>query len=518
MKRRTFIHHATHSLALPGLLGSFGFSVDGEEKLKTLLTQAAQANKVLVLIYLQGGNDGLNTVIPLDQLSNLNKVRPQVVMPDTKLIKLNSSVGLHPSLNGFSNLYKEGKLNIVQSVGYQDQSFSHFRSTDIWMSGSGASNLVTSGWAGRYLYNVYPSYPTGFPSAENPDPLAVEIGYGASMIFQGPSALMTTVISDPTNFYQLINDTNDTVPATNAGNKLGFVRLIAKQSQQYGVVLKNAAAKVTTQKPYPSNNSLANELKVVSRLVAGGLSTSLYLVRMGGFDTHDAQVDATDHTIGKHANLLKNLDEAVTAFMADLKFLGVDDKVVGMTFSEFGRRIISNAGNGTDHGAAAPMFVFGNKVLGGISGKNPVIPATANYNDNLDKQFDYRQIYSSVLQQWFGTTAGTASNLLNSTFSTVPIINDGTVTALLDIAPIEPIVIYPNPVNQSAKIEFISSGSLSTIELVNLDGKHITTLHSGIVPTGKQTIDWNASTLPSGNYIALYRTGNQQFTQRVIKE
>lgn len=517
MKRRTFLHHATHSLAIPGLMGSLGFGLNSEENLTALLQGAAEANRVLVLIYLQGGNDGLNTVIPLDQLSIQNKVRPHVVLPETKLIKINQKVGLHPSLFGFSNLYKEGKLNIIQSVGYEDQSFSHFRSTDIWMSGSGSSSLVTSGWAGRYLSNLYPTFPTGFPNASTPHPLAVEIGYGASMIFQGSSALMTTVIKDPTNFYQLINDTNETVPATNAGNKLGFVRLVGKQSQQYGAVLKTAASKVTSQKSYPANNSLADQLKVVARLVAGGLSTPLYLVRLGGFDTHDAQVEIADHSQGKHATLLKNVDEAVTSFIADLKFLGVDEKVVGMTFSEFGRRVISNAGNGTDHGSAAPMFVFGNRVLGQVTGNNPVIPANANYDSNLEKQFDYRQIYSSILQQWLGSTSSTASTLLNSTFNSIPIIDDGTVTSIKEAEFIEPFTIYPNPVSALATIETISNGGLSSIELISSDGKYVATIHEGVSSIGKQKIDWNTSSLTPGNYIALYRTGNQQFTQRIVK-
>jgi hypothetical protein len=255
----------------------------------------------------------------------------------------------------------------------------------------------------------------------------------------------------------------------------------------------------------------------VARLVAGGLSTPLYLVRLGGFDTHDAQVEVADHSQGKHATLLKNVDEAVTSFMADLKFLGVDDKVVGMTFSEFGRRVISNAGNGTDHGSAAPMFVFGNRVLGQVTGNNPVIPANANYDSNLEKQFDYRQIYASVLQQWLGSTGATSSNLLNGTFNSIPIINDGTVTAIKEAEFIEPFTIYPNPVGASATIETISNGGLSSIELIRSDGKYVTTIHEGVSSIGKQKIDWNTSSLTPGNYIALYRTGNQQFTQRIVK-
>jgi uncharacterized protein (DUF1501 family) len=517
MKRRTFVKHAAHSLALPAIMSSFGFSNESEHNLKALLLQAAEAGKVMVLIYLQGGNDGLNTVIPLDQLSSLNKARPHVILPESKLLNLTSKIALHPSLSGFSKLYKEGKLNIIQSVGYPDQSFSHFRSTDIWMSGSSSSDLVTSGWAGRYLNDQNPNFPIGYPNTDNPDPLAIEIGYGASMIFQGPNALMTTVINDPANFYQLIDNTDEAVPDTIAGDKLSFIRLIAKQSQKYGGVLKSAASKVQTQKAYPKNNSLADQLKIVARLVAGGLSTSLYMVRLGGFDTHNSQVEDSDHTQGNHANLLTKLDGAVTAFMNDLKFLGVDDNVVGMTFSEFGRRIVSNASNGTDHGAAAPMFVFGNKVLSGITGNNPVIPTNANYTNNLEQQFDFRQIYSSVMQQWFGANPSKSNDLLFGSFDTMPIIADNLTTEVAKFDPIEPLSIYPNPIIELTTIDFLSTGNLANIEVVTMDGKQIGTIYSGVKKEGKQTIEWNASALSSGEYLIVYRSLNRQIAKHVVK-
>src|SRR6267378_2518321 len=173
MKRRTFLHHVSHSLALPGLMGCFGFL--SPKRLSSFLRMAAETDKVLVLIYLQGGNDGLNTVVPLDQLSALHTVRPQVVLPDDKLLNIKGTkLALHPALDGFRSLYTEGRLEIIQSVGYPQQNYSHFRSTDIWMSGSDATTLVPSGWVGRFINNEYPDFPQGYPNATVTDPLAIE--------------------------------------------------------------------------------------------------------------------------------------------------------------------------------------------------------------------------------------------------------------------------------------------------------------------------------------------------------
>lgn len=185
MKRRSFIKHAAHSLAIPGFLSSLGGKSFGNT-LDTLLKLAIDTDRVLVLIYLEGGNDGLNTVIPLGNYSGLTKVRPHVVMPENSLLALDGKdFALHPSLAGFRSLYEENRLQVVQSVGYPQQNFSHFRSTDIWMSASEATEIVPTGWTGRYLEATHPSYPDTYPNLDFPDPLAVEIGYGASMLFQG---------------------------------------------------------------------------------------------------------------------------------------------------------------------------------------------------------------------------------------------------------------------------------------------------------------------------------------------
>lgn len=514
MKRRKFLRHASHAIAVPGLLGSLGFSLSPKNTLTSLLRFASDNDHVLVIIYLEGGNDGLNTVVPLDQLSPLNQVRPHVILPENRLLNLNNSeVALHPSLINFRSLYHEGRLGIIQSVGYPQQNFSHFRSTDIWMSASDSQQLVNSGWTGRFLDNQYPGYPEDYPNQSVTDPLAIEIGYGASLIFQGPSAAMSMVVSNPDSFYDLVDNIEEEAPDTLAGEKLRYVRLIARQSELYGEVVKEAAAKVTQQKNYPESNPLAQQLKIVSRLIAGGLQTPLYMVRLGGFDTHGSQVVPGDHTVGEHANLLRLLDEAVGVFMSDLEFQGVSDRVVGMTFSEFGRRIVSNASLGTDHGSAAPMFVFGDQVIGGILGDNPKISFGATYADNLDIQYDFRQIYASLMEQWLGASSGDSSQILMNNFENVPIIGESIISAL---EPGEQLKVYPNPLNGPTQVEFVANGEFVEVELVDLQGRRLQQLFSGQPSAGSHRFTWYPGKLKTGQYLVLVKGGDKQAVQKVI--
>ena len=514
MKRRAFLHKASHAVAVPGLLGSLGFSLPGGHSLSSWLKSASDHDRVLVIVYLEGGNDGLNTVVPLDQISPLSRVRQHVFIKEDNLLPLNNTeVALHPSLAGFRSLYNEGRLGIIQSVGYPEQNFSHFRSTDIWMSASDSKELITSGWTGRYLDSQFPGYPESYPNQEVTDPLAIEIGYGASMVFQGPAAAMGMVVSNPDSFYDLVENIEEPTPETLAGDKLKYVRLIAKQSELYGEVVKHAATKVSKQVNYPDNNRLADQLKIVARLIAGGLQTPMYLVRIGGFDTHSNQVDESNHTQGNHANLLRNVDRAITSFMNDLDFLGVGDRVVGMTFSEFGRRIVSNASSGTDHGSAAPMFVFGNKVIGGVLGENPIISSKATYEDNLPMQYDFRQVYASMLEQWLGATVADNEQVFNRSFETVPIIGDSYLTTLEGE---ELLKVYPNPVQGPTQLEFITNGGPIEVDLLDLQGKKVQKLYSGTPNIGFQRITWNPAKLTNGQYLVVLRGLEKQAVQKVV--
>lgn len=513
MKRRSFIKHTTHALGIPTLLGAFGFSSFAQ----TIAKAAAESKKVMVMIYLQGGNDGLNTVIPMDQLSALNKVRPHVILPENKLLSLSgTNVALHPELGGLQSLFNEDRLRIIQSVGYPEQNYSHFRSTDIWMSGSGAEELVNSGWPGRYLDNKFSGYPENYPNEIDTDPLSIEIGYGSTMLFQGPAASMSMVLKDPTDFYGLVDNAESELPDTLVGDRLKHIRFTARQSQLYGEVVKQAAEKIKQQKSYPETD-LAQQLKIVARLIAGGLKTSLYLVRIDGFDTHDSQVEDTDHTKGEHASLMAELNGAIMAFMNDLEFHGVDDDVVGMTFSEFGRRIVSNASLGTDHGAAAPMFVFGNNVVPGVLGDNPVIPENATYKDNLPWQHDFRAVYASLLQQWFGVSGSDRNDILFNDFTTLPIIKSEPIVSTKTNNFDRNFKVFPNPIHDVASVSFTSNGNPIQIDAVDLSGKMVSRIFSGKTQPGNQTLSWNANNLPAGNYMVVFRSTDFQKTIKVVK-
>ncbi len=527
MKRRDFFRNTLPAaVTLPSIFSGLSVKAFTENHplVQALLGSATDTDKVLVLVQLNGGNDGLNTVIPLEFYGNYLSARQNIAIPQNKVLTLNgvTKTGLHPSMIGFQNLFNDGKLAVVQSVGYPSPNFSHFRATDIWMSASDENQVVNSGWVGRYLNNEYPNFPEGYPTAAMPDPLAIQIGSISSLALQGPGVNMGMSISDPNYFYDFLDGVEDPVPNTRWGKELKYIRLIGKQTEKYTTVIKAAAARVTTQGDYPSNNGLAKELKIVARLIKGGLKTRIYMVSTGGFDTHANQADAGDATAGNHANLLLKLSSAIKAFMDDIKTLGVDDRVIGMTFSEFGRRIKSNDSAGTDHGAAAPLFVFGKNVKSGVVGNTPTIPTNVGFNDNLAYQYDFRSIYASLLSQWFCVKPTDLQTIMLKNFQEIPLaVNSacGT-TGLEDIirgAGDELIVNYPNPFVESTVITFRSKGGHTLIQIIDPLGRVIRTLADKEYIAGTYSVTFDSMGLPLGVYYARFQNGPLQQVRAMLK-
>jgi len=420
MNRRKFIHQMSHAAALPALFSSIPYESLGFGSQSELAQTVAEGN-ILVVIVLSGGNDGLNTVIPLNMLSKLNSIRSTVMLPDNKILPLEGTeLGLHPSLKGFQSMHKENRLKIVQSVAYPQPSYSHFRSMDIWDSASDGNKNENSGWAARYIEAKHPNFPEAYPNEQFPHPLSVEIGSNSALLFAGKRSYTSIVASNPNDFYEIINEFDNNYPSTPIGEKLKYLQLMAKQSNAYGKVLKEQFKK-GTEYAFPRSN-LADQLKIVSRLISGGLQTRIYKVQIGGFDTHSAQVDTTDKTQGAHAALLKEIDEAVVAFMKSLDQMGKSDRILGMCVSEFGRTVHSNGTNGTDHGTVSPVILFGNKVDPKVVGKNPIIPDNTKYSYEMDMQYDFRQIYASVMNQWMGGSKTFTKDILFKDFEQVPII------------------------------------------------------------------------------------------------
>jgi uncharacterized protein (DUF1501 family) len=527
MNRRDFITRAVPATTLPFLLNGFALKAYGRSPIIEALTSAAfSTNRILVLVQLVGGNDGLNTVIPLDRYSTLSAARSNILIPSNKVLGLTATTGLHPAMTGLRSLYNNGQLLIVQSVSYPNPNFSHFRATDIWLTATDANIIGNTGWLGAYLDREFPGYPGAYPTPAVPDPLALQISSVVSPGLQGPSVSMGMAVTNPNASYFLPGG-SDTPPATPAGHEITFIREVAQATQVYTTSIKTAASKgknLSTLYPAAGLNSLADQLRIVAQLIAGGLQSRIYVVNIGGFDTHSAQVSATDTTLGAHATLLGKLSDAITAFEDDLRLNGAQDRVLGMTFSEFGRRIKSNASLGTDHGTSEPVIIFGTKVNAGIIGTSPVLPATPTVNDNLPLQFDFRSVYSSVLKDWFGASpteiqvaiTGTITNPLASS-----VISSGAIAGVNSGGDLPKEYSleqnYPNPFNPSTVIRYeLPRGSDVTIDVYNAAGEKIATLVDAPQSAGMHEVNFNGGTLASGMYFYRIRAGGYQETKRML--
>jgi uncharacterized protein (DUF1501 family) len=526
MKRRDFLKAGVPLTTLiPGVFnGLSARTLNNNNPFAQLLNNSAtNDDRVLVIIQMSGGNDGLNTVIPLEVYSNYVNARTNVAIEEAKALKLNgyNNVGLHPSLTGLQELFNDGKAAVIQSVGYPSPNFSHFRATDIWMSASNSNESITTGFAGRFLNYEYPNYPNGYPNDIMPDPLAIQIGSVTSLMLQGPGSSMGVSITNPTSFYNILDGVQDPVPNTRAGKELSFLRLIAKQTNKYGDRIKTVASTITQQGTYPTQNGLADQLKIVARLIKGGLKTKVYLVSMGGYDTHSTQVNATDTSTGAHANLLKVLSDATKAFMDDLTGLGVADRVVGMTFSEFGRRVKSNSSGGTDHGAAAPLFLFGNAIKQQVLGDAPALPTMATVNDNVVMQYDFRSIYATILEQWFCLPNQEVETVMLRNYQSLPLFKPQTCIDSRDITALAGTKLvsnYPNPLTTTTRITFNTQGGHTLIQIMDAMGRLVAVpLERNFDMAGIYNIEFDGSKLQSGTYYIRFQNQSLQQVRPMLK-
>ncbi|TDX01946.1 DUF1501 domain-containing protein [Dinghuibacter silviterrae] len=520
MKRRTFLKTTAPMAAVfPALLGGFPIKAfAGSIPFFGGWDGAADNDHVLVLIQLFGGNDGLNTVIPIDIYSNYYNLRSNIAIPESAILKLgvNDKSGLHPSLTGLQGLYQNDQLAILQGVCYPSPDESHFRATDIWLTGASSNQYLNTGWVGRFLGETYTNYPVGYPSPSMPDPLAIQIGSVLSPTFMSSGGNTAMAVPEDADFYGLINGLTSPEPDTPMGTEVTYLRTIARQTNKYAGVIKTAYDKVVQQYAgYPANNDLAAQLKTVARLVAGGLKTKVYMVNMGGFDTHGGQVVGGATTTGNHAQLLTQVSEAITAFMKDLKFLGQDKRVLGMTFSEFGRRIVSNGSLGTDHGAGQPVFIFGDAAQTGILGSSPDLPATMDVEAVVPMQYDFRSVYSTILRDWFCVPASDVSTMLLANYQYLPFIQSNAcanvITPVLDIGS-DLIRVYPSPFLESTDITYKTNGGHTMIQVFDVAGHLITVLVDQVYNgPGTYYVTFNAGYLAAGIYYA--RLQNESVTQ-----
>jgi len=371
---------------------------------------------ILVVLQMAGGNDGLNTVVPFAN-DHYRKARPQVGIKSEKVLKLNDALGLHPALVGFKSLYDAGQLGVIQGVGYPNPNRSHFRSTDIWMTASDANRYEKQGWIGRYFDSncdgcdptvglaVGRQMPLAFAAKE---PKGVAVENPSNYRFQGKSPVEQGEMDTTEESYRKLN-LMDEDPAASSGASVGgiagdpmhmgapldFIERTALDAQVSSEQIRAIASKVQNTATYPGTQ-LGNSLKLVAKLIGGGLPTRVFYVSQGGYDTHTNQG-------GTHDRLLKDLGDSVKAFTDDLKAQGNMQRTLVMTFSEFGRRVSENGSQGTDHGAASSMFVIGNQVKAGLLGEYPSLAPGDLFQGDLKYKVDFRSVYASVLEQWLKT-------------------------------------------------------------------------------------------------------------------
>ncbi|RPI67148.1 MAG: DUF1501 domain-containing protein, partial [Ignavibacteriae bacterium] len=368
MKRRTFLATTAAAAAGTQLIG--GVPLRAFTPVELMNTLEGDDDRILIVIQMFGGNDGLNTIIPADDPEYYN-IRPSISVPKDKAVNVLQRVYMHPALDPAGNynlrrMFEDGRLAIVQGIGYENPNLSHFRSTDIWLSGFNSSDpnkRLIDGWLGRFWSDKIQGFPETLPE----HPTAVQIGGTLSMLLQSPKGDIGIALTDPQKFFELGQglspDMSPMPEDTRYGKEFNFVRLVAEQSDRYSSVVKDAYDKGKNTVNYPKNG-FVQQMQLVSRLISGGLKSKVYMVYLGGFDTHVQQ--QKDDFTGLHPFLLESLSTGIGLFMQDALAQGFADKVVGMTVSEFGRRPYENGSRGTDHGASSVQFVWGNKVRSGV--------------------------------------------------------------------------------------------------------------------------------------------------------
>ncbi|MBK8290929.1 MAG: DUF1501 domain-containing protein [Flammeovirgaceae bacterium] len=569
MRRRHFIKKLSLA-AVPFTLGGIPLRLMAENSLTRMAEQSTN-DRVLIILQMHGGNDGLNSIIPVEAYDLYYQWRANIAIPAKnslrKMIPLDSTlpsaaqVGLHPDMIAMKDLYDRGRMTVVQGVSYKNNNGSHFRGRDISFMGGGFDDYFSSGWVGRYLQEEFEPkvYPNDFPNAEMKDPLAIEMGSDVSLIFHQQGNIPTSIsLNNPESFARLVGELEGFVdqgidprgkPPTALdnspyGKELNWILGLEDKSQDYAErlydVYKAASpSSVTYPERYPFNapkdsmrNGLTPQLQLIARLLDGGgpglgVKTKVFLVKTGGFDTHAQQVESYDPTMGQHAALMYHISSAMKAFQDDLKARGLEDRVLTVTTSEFGRRVRANGSYGTDHGTGAPVMIFGKGVQPGVVGVVPDLN-----KQNVEMQFDYRQVYANLLRDWMLVDeAKINSDIFFKDFINGPK-EDG--AGSYEPLPLATQVIsgvqenfinarfvledcFPNPATDFTTIKFrINTANLVDLTLINNQGRTVKTLLHEEQPEGEHLVRAYVGDLPTGVYFYQLKTSFVTQTKKLV--
>lgn len=475
----------------------------------------AESDRVVIIVELKGGNDGLNTIIPIYDYDTYANARPDIKIQQSNLISLNSDFGIPNYATKFEEMWGEGQMKIVHGVGYQNGSLSHFKGQDNWASANPINTQQSTGWMGRYFEDIYPDYLFDPPLK----PAAIQIGNVGNLTFNGEEAYYGFNVSSPEKLFQIaqngsLYDINNLPPCLH-GEQKGYLRSIANSTFNYAGVINEAFTASTDYGDYP-DNKLAKQLSVISRMIKGNLETKVYLVQLGGFDTHNAQAS-------RHEQLITQLSESLSHFYKDMAAAGWDDKVLCMTTSEFGRRVAQNGSAGTDHGSASQTMFFGSALNGsGFVGTHPDL-SDLDTRGNLKFTKDFRELYASVLKDWLCVNPDLVNEVLLgqeydslnlgfecSTLSDDEVSFDGN-------NKLKHYVKYDND-QPYLHIKMPNTGHVD-VKLFNILGQELATLKNEILFAGEHIINVNKAAgnqLMAGQYIYRIVTSNKSYSKSLV--
>ena len=499
----------------------------------------SESDKILLLVRLKGGNDGLNTIVPLYDYDVYAKKRPTIRIKENKLYKLSGDFGMDSSLKSFQSLWGDGKMQIAHGVGYADYTMSHFDGSDNYSTGMAIK--ANSGFLGRYFDKEYPDYLINQPK----NPPAIQIGSVGDLMFEGVDTNFAFTATDANQLQNIasMGDMYDVknLPNSTYGRKLGYVRGLMNSTMTYAKVIHKSYSSSRNQVNY-GNDNFAKQLAIIARIIKGGLKTKIFFVTIDGFDTHANQVDI-------HKKLMTDLSSGMKNFYDDLKMTGDDKKVLTLTISEFGRRPEENGSKGTDHGAASTSMLFGPGLEGsGFIGKHPNLNKTDD-KGNLKYTTNFRNLYSALLKDWLcinpylvdtlfperyvlatplGLTCNSTKSYSNNSVSSKSLnstsTKSDTFTGKENNLAVEDEFTFENGFTHTPTyrgsdtfIEFtLNSTARIRIELYNLVGQKISTIVDEVTFGGSHKIDVksrvNSQTGP-GEYIYTIKTGDKRYSK-----
>lgn len=509
--RRSFFK--TLGLGIGGsmMLGGMKVGATVASPLAKALAAAESGDRVLVFIRLKGGNDGLNTIIPIYDYSTYANLRNTIRINQSDAFNLSAEFAMPDYMGSLESFWNDGKMKVVHGVGYDDQSLSHFRSSDIWATGTDADQVDEAGFLGRYYEEEYSDYLTNPPD----EPLAIQIGSVGNLMFRGSDNTdYAFSVADPNQLYQLaqngwLHDVNN-LPECLYGEQVGFLRGIANSTFIYAGVINDAYNSSTNAVTY-ADSQLGRQLALVARMIKGGLGTKVYLVTLDGFDTHANQPEA-------HQALLTDFADSTTLFYQDLAAGGRDNDVLSMTISEFGRRPEQNASDGTDHGAAAPAMFFGPALEGnGFLGDHPSL-TQLDQAGNLVHNIDYRQLYASVLENWLCIPPAVVDEtLLNLHYDRLQLGFECTTSIVeSDRQGLKHQALYMQ--DGSVVIEYTIPGNMDIqVQLFNIMGQKVEDLERGYRSSGTYRVPVGANgNLASGQYVYRIIANNRPYSRTIV--